>query len=735
MPTPVVLFTYKRPDHTRTTLTTLALNALASQTDLFVFSDGPKLEADAAAVSAVRDVVRTATGFASVTLIERPVNMGLARSVITGVTELFERYDRLIVLEDDLETSSNFLRYMNEALDSYRDDPLAFSVTGHTFPEPFLKIPDDYPFDTYAGYRCSSWSWATWRDRWQLIDWSMDYFKDFCCNSAEQDAFNRGGNDLAAMLAMQHENKIDSWAIRFCYAHHSNDMRCIYPIQTLVRNIGLDNTGTHSTPEPRYTHSRIADNWQPTRFCPAGHIDERITRSFRSVFDPPRPSRPQLLKRKILSFLRLGIHYVHAFLSRVRRVFYPTVHNVDILVVNTIQKNGGAARAAWRSYLGIRRYHPDAKYLTLVKDDLRSDVIGRYQWSIKGLLAMRLASLDRIPMARYPDRQRVTFTPASWINPFRIPLKRFKARLVHLHWLASSLLRIEDLAQITVPIVWTLHDTWAFTGGCHYTGDCDAFRTECGNCPQLGSKKDNDLSRAIWHRKKNAYANLNLTIVAPSRWLAEVARQSSLFAGRRIEVIPNGLDTDVYRPLDKAAAKAFLGIDPLQPVLLFGAQWLTDRRKGGDLLAAAVAQIEFPCTLLTFGEGQLSLHDNHNLTVRALGSLHDDVSLALMYSAADVFLCPSREDNLPNTVAESMACGTPCVAFDVNGLPDMITHCVDGWLAKPFDPNDMAAGIRWIITHPNPEALHLAARQKALAEYSLDVMSARYTALYAELLE
>ena len=536
------------------------------------------------------------------------------------------------------------------------------------------------------------------------------------------------------MLALQHDKKIDSWAIRFCYAHHANGMRCIYPTQTLVRNIGLDNTGTHSTPEPRYSHERLEDGWRPTRFCPANYMDERITQSFRSVFDPPAPSRAQTFKRKVRSFGRIAMHYTQAVLSRAWRVITSPVQDVDILVVNTMQKNGGAARAAWRTYLGIRRSHPRAQYLTLVKDDLRPDVAGRYHWSLKGLLAMRLATLDRIPMARYPNRLPVTFTPASWINPLRVPLKRFRARLVHLHWLASSLLCIEDLARLEVPVVWTLHDTWAFTGGCHYTGDCGGFRSECGRCPQLGSNKDNDLSRAIWRRKHDAYANLNLTVVAPSRWLAEVARQSSLFAGRRIEVIPNGLDTEVYRPLDKAAAKAFLGIDPAHPVLLFGAQWLTDRRKGGDLLAAALAQIEFPCTLLTFGEGQLSLSDNSNLTVRALGSLHDDVSLAVMYSAADVFLCPSREDNLPNTVAESMACGTPCAAFDVNGLPDMITHRVDGWLARAFDPTDLAAGIRWLISHPNPDAMRRAAREKALAEYSLDVMSSHYTALYAELL-
>jgi glycosyltransferase involved in cell wall biosynthesis len=295
-------------------------------------------------------------------------------------------------------------------------------------------------------------------------------------------------------------------------------------------------------------------------------------------------------------------------------------------------------------------------------------------------------------------------------------------------------LKIEDLARIKVPVVWTLHDTWAFTGGCHYPEHCTGYQSNCGRCPQLDSKQEHDLSRTIWQRKQKAYKHLNLTIVASSRWLANIVRQSSLLSGRRIEIIPNGLDTDVYRPLDKAAAKAFLGIDANHPVLLFGAQPLTAHRKGGDLLVAALAQIKTPCTLITFGSGQLPLEASPNVTVRALGTLKEDLELAVAYSAADMLLCPSREDNLPNVVAEAMSCGTPCVTFDVGGLPDMITHQVDGWLAKAFDPADLAAGILWIGSHPRPEELRSAARKKALAEYSLDVMSKRYQALYSELL-
>lgn len=731
---PVALFTYKRADHTKATLEALARNALAIQTSLFVFSDGPREEDEVAAVAAVRDLVRATSGFASITLIERPKNMGLARSVISGVSELLEQHERVIVLEDDLVTSQHFLAYMNDALEHYRDDQMAFSVTGHTFPSSHLKIPDDYPFDTYAGYRCSSWSWGTWRDRWQRINWSMNYFPAFCQNPAAQEAFNRGGQDMTALLRLQHEGKIDSWAIRFCYAHHVNGMRCIYPTRTLVRNIGLDNSGTHSKPDPRFLHPALNEDWYPRRFCPASAMDEQIARNFRAVFDPPPPSAGRLLLRKTRSLVRLLAHRVRGAASRVRRVLLRPAQDVDVLIVNTYQKNGGAARAAWRTYCGVRKVHPAAAYLTLFREDWGPGVVGLFNNSVRGAVAQRLVWLDQRPLRAYPGRRQTFFSPAIHPNPLRIPLSRFHPRLVHLHWVGHGLLRVEEIGKLDCPVVWTLHDTWAFTGGCHYTGDCSGFRQQCGQCPQLESRDDNDISRSLMQRKARAFHGLDLTIVTPSRWLADLAASSSLFAGRRIEVIPNGLDTDAFKPIDRSAARAYLGISEEHPVILFGAHWLPDPRKGGDLLCNALSRLGTPCTLLTFGEGQLPLADVPNVQLCSLGNLNDNASLALAFSAADVFACPSREDNLPNTVAEAMACGTPCAAFDVNGLPDMITHQVDGWLAKAFDPNDFAAGIRWLITHPNPDALRVAARNKALREYSLDVMSSRYVALYAELL-
>jgi glycosyltransferase involved in cell wall biosynthesis len=562
----------------------------------------------------------------------------------------------------------------------------------------------------------------------------MSYFPAFKCDTAAQEKFNRGGQDMTEMLRLQYEGKIDSWAIRFCYAHHAHDMRCIYPTRTMVKNIGLDHSGTHSKPDPRFFHPALDENWRPQQLCPANEMDDDIVRRYRAIFNPPIPFEGRRLLGKVKGRLRPWARLVRELAARAKRVLLRPIQDVDILIVNTYQKNGGAARAAWRTYCGIRTNYPGAAYLTLFRDDWSPGVIGLFNTSVRGAIAQRLVRLDQRPLNAYPDRLSVFFSPAVYPNPLRVPLTRYRPKLAHLHWVGHGLLRVEEIGRLRCPIVWTLHDTWAFTGGCHYTSDCVGFKKECGHCPQLGSSDDEDLSRMLMRRKAKAFRDLNLTIVTPSQWLAKLAERSSLFAGRRIEVIPNGLDTNAFAPVSRTAARAYLRLPDELPVILFGAHWLLDPRKGSDLLCEALSILAKKCTLLTFGEGQLQLSSSHNVRSIPLGNLTDAASLALAYSAADVFVCPSREDNLPNTVAEALACGTPCVAFDVNGLPDMITHKVNGWLASPFDPSALADGILWILSHPNPDQLSRAARAKAVAEYSLDVMSSRYGALYSELL-
>lgn len=297
---PIALFVYNRPTHTRKTVEALLKNRLAAESDLFIYSDAPKPSGVANAVGEVRAYIRAITGFRSITIVERKKNWGLANNIIDGVTSVVNKHSRIIVLEDDLVVSQRFLEYMNAALLHYECDPKAFSIGAYNFPEKAMPIPSDYQWDTYASVRCCSWGWATWIDRWERVDWSMDYYEAFMRDRDAQESFNRGGPDMTQMLKMQHDRRIDSWAIRFCYAHHVNQAHCIYPVKTLVMNIGQDNSGTHCGMNHSWEHTSFEERRTSHKFCPADNLDARISRSFYDVFVPSKRS----LFTRILQQLR-----------------------------------------------------------------------------------------------------------------------------------------------------------------------------------------------------------------------------------------------------------------------------------------------------------------------------------------------------------------------------------------------------------------------------------------------
>lgn len=242
MLTPIVLFTYKRPWHTNETIQALLRNKLSSESVIYIYSDAFKNSKDKADVLEVRKLLHNIKGFKKTILIERNFHYGLANSVIDGVTKIINKHKSVIVLEDDLICSQNFLNYMNKTLKFYESDKRIFSVTGYNYP---ISIPKDYPYSVYLSYRCGSWGWGTWKDRWEKVDWSIKDYKEFKHDEVAQRQFNRGGEDLVNMLDYQMRGYIDSWAIRWCYTHYKNKAYCIHPTVSKIKNIGLDGSGTH----------------------------------------------------------------------------------------------------------------------------------------------------------------------------------------------------------------------------------------------------------------------------------------------------------------------------------------------------------------------------------------------------------------------------------------------------------------------------------------------------------
>lgn len=283
---PVVLFVYSRPQHTIETVESLAKNRLAKDTEVFIFSDDSKDEKSAEGVEQVREYIDSLLGrglFKSVSINKAEKNRGLANSVISGVAEIIDRYGRVIVVEDDLVSSPDFLEYMNEALRFYEKDKQIWSISGYTFK---IAIPEDYKSDVYLSYRGCSWGWGTWSDRWSKVDWGVRDYDEFRSSRTQRVKLNRGGRDMAGMLDAQKRGKIDSWAIRWCYAQSRLDMLTVYPVVSRIKNIGLDGTGTHSGVTSRYD----ADLSDPRRSCVFENpgLDHRITRAFKNQFGRKR---------------------------------------------------------------------------------------------------------------------------------------------------------------------------------------------------------------------------------------------------------------------------------------------------------------------------------------------------------------------------------------------------------------------------------------------------------------
>jgi glycosyltransferase involved in cell wall biosynthesis len=319
------------------------------------------------------------------------------------------------------------------------------------------------------------------------------------------------------------------------------------------------------------------------------------------------------------------------------------------------------------------------------------------------------------------------------------------ADILHLHWTNSGFLsteNIETLFETGKPIVWTLHDMWAFTGGCHYAGDCNHFENTCGNCWMLKDPKPNDISFSGWERKKEMYQPVkSIVFVTCSHWLANIARTSSLLKDFRIETIPNPIDTDIFYARDKKAVRAKWGVNENSKVILFGAANIMDRRKGITYLVDALDDFSAnfngndEIEIVIFGKNKSFDVALLPFKVYELNAITAQDDLAELYSLADVFVSPAIEDNLPNTIMESLACGTPVVAFNTGGIPDMVEHKTNGYLAKYKDATDFAAGIDYVLNSGNTNDLSANARKKVLDNFTNDIVANKYIAVYKSILK
>jgi len=408
---------------------------------------------------------------------------------------------------------------------------------------------------------------------------------------------------------------------------------------------------------------------------------------------------------------------------------------VKVLHLNTYDVVGGAAIAAYRIHRALVAAGVDSRMLVMGKAG--DDPLVMAPGSRFGRLLARIKPALEVQWTRLAARPRSPFS----VNRFpELTLRRIRELdpdVVHLHWILYGFLRPESIAKLGKPIVWTLHDMWPVTGGCHYSGSCHAFEIRCGMCPLLGRPSATDLSAREWARKERCWRKLQLDVITPSHWLAGLVSRSALFRSRGVKVIPNTLDLSLFRPMDRDSTRRMLGLPVDRPLILFcSGNALNNPRKGLDLLEKATREPSLSqrvpgLSVVIVGVPPAGRLGGFGIPVISVDTIEDESKMAACYAATDLTVVPSREDNLPNTILESMACGRPCVGFRVGGIPEVIRQGETGWLAEPYEHTGLAEGIATLLGNRDLYAdIARRCRQRVEEMCSPAVVARQYVAAY-----
>lgn len=417
-----------------------------------------------------------------------------------------------------------------------------------------------------------------------------------------------------------------------------------------------------------------------------------------------------------------------------------------ILLINTSERTGGAAIAANRLMQALKRKgRVKARMLVRDKQTDRLAVVGvGGKWTMPlRFLWERLAIYLANGLSR-KNLFQVDFANAG-VNVTK--MSEFKrADVIHLHWVNQGFLSLSDLDALMhsgKPVVITMHDQWYYTAICHYAGDCDKYVNGCSKCDMLRFRGGlfTDVARRVFERKQKAYAGANLTFVGCSKWIADMASRSLLTDGSRVTSVANAIDTDLFCPMDRMAARMDLALPADKHVLLFGCQRITDERKGFkylveafDIIAEENPELAQRIVIAVVGGASDKVRSLVPFNIVPIPYLNSEEQMVKLYNAVDLYVTPSLQDNLPNTIVEAMACGVPCVGFRVGGIPEMIDHKLNGYVADYCDARDFARGIEWGLS-TDRQPLEREARRKALDTYSEAVVAEKYIAVYREALK
>lgn len=737
--TPVALIAYNRPKHTLQVLKALKDHDVKN---LIIYSDAPKENEDPKNVLITRKIIAD-IDWVKPQVVYQDKNQGLARSITAAVEHCFGNHDRMILLEDDCVPGKYFFDFMTKCLDKYEDNEKIFGISGYSVPLP-SNLLESYPYDLYFHPRIGSWGWATWKSTWSKYENDLHKLYRQCLRDNIELAI--GGSDIPTNLTKLLRGEIsDVWTLNWVLTVYLNRGFFIYPTSSQIYNIGFDGTGVHCGKTDRF-HTRLGKQ-NPCNFPDDVFLNIDIINYLNSFYGKEQISKQSLnlyqndKQYNIIQEWELDRKYINPSDLYVGH----TQKNKAQIAQFCMQDYGGAGTAALRLHEGligegvnntfyvqnIGKWRVKTASLSQALPSAKKEKFISPEWRA-------FQAKNKEALSKYPNRpQGLEMFSIPWAATKieDVPCLE-KADIINLHWISGTLSIPDNIDFLkNKKIVWTLHDMNPFTGGCHYAGECRGYEKYCGNCPQLGSNQENDISREIWKLKKSAYRELDIEIVALCSWMAECVKKSTLLSSFPVHIIPNGVPTDVYKPLNRTAIKKQLGIPENNFVILFGSESVQNKRKGFSYLLRALEELKNETdprhiTLAIFGRSnQIDFLEHTGFHIIPFDYVQNENELAALYNLADVTVIPSLEDNLPNIVLESLSCGTPVVGFDTGGIPDMVKHKENGYLAQYMNPSDIKEGIRWIIEN-NSHKLRLKCRESILANFNIPLQCKRYLELY-----
>ena len=695
--TPVILIAYNRPKHTLEVLRALKQHNVKN---IYVFCDGLKTAADKDNISLVRRLVHS-IDWTTPKIIERSENLGLAKSITTAVDHVFEKYDRLILLEDDCVPQQYFFEFMQTCLDKYEQNSKVFGISGYSVavPENLLK---DYPHDLYFSPRIGSWGWATWKQKWQHNNRDLNQLISLC-NQNNID-LTQGGYDIPVAVHNFLTGKLkDVWTLNWVLSVYLNNGCYIYPRSSHVSNIGMDGSGLHCGATKKFDSCTC--KIKPARYPDDVAYDPKILANFKSYYQ----ANPQHVSRAIADLNSIG-----------------SESGLKVAQVSCTDNRGGAAKVSWMLKQNLSTRQISSPMFVKDKFSSESDVhvitnpaidSGQFH-AQRGLLYYDIRSTSAL--ASNPE-----FTSAD---------------IFHFHNLHGGYFNPFVLPELTKlkPSVWTLHDMQAITGHCAYAFDCDKWQRGCGSCPDLRTYPEipADQTARMWEDKRKIYEQSQFDVVVPSKWLKSIV-EKSILKDKPTHLIYNGIDENVFKPIDNALVRQKLNIPVNATILGFVSdKGLADARKGASFaieaynyLAAKYPDLYF----LSIGGQSPNAPTDRFIQIP---HIEDEKVLAHIYSAADLFILPTLADNCPLVVLELMGCGIPVVSFDTGGVPELIDDGQTGLIAPRKDANTLIKLTEKLITDPNTRhRFSLAARQKLLKKFTITQMTNQYVKLYHDLID